>query len=263
MIRQSGRHRGRPILLLPVGVFHPQSPNAPAEVVAVHRQVRHRLVDPPILAEAVSLPGFSRIPAAIGTVLPLKKRRINAAARGRPGQRLAQPFGRTEYQPLFHRDHAITLANFVDRRVVQFLRQTTPGENPRASRLPLRWFLLRLTEGGLDRVLVGRQFVGGDEVRDVAAEPPLDVGDDRFGVLHSPGSDDHRQDESAFGVKGDEVPCVAAVGVVGIVRVAILLLLADERPFLIDLDLAGLGGKSPRVRRGRAGRDGRPGGPAL
>src|SRR5262249_8200828 len=63
-----------------------------------------------------------------------------------------------------------------------------------------------------------------------------------------------------LGVVGDVVPPVALVVVGGVGRVTVLLLLGDERPLLVELDLTGPRGKKPRApgeRRGRAGR--RPG----
>ena len=56
-----------------------------------------------------------------------------------------------------------------------------------------------------------------------------------------------------LGVEGHVVPVVAAVGVVGVVGVAVLLLLVDEGPLLIELDLAGLGGKSHQLVVGGLG----------
>ena len=64
-----------------------------------------------------------------------------------------------------------------------------------------------------------------------------------------------------LGVEGHEIPVIAALGVVRVVRVAVLLLLAHERPLLIELDLAGRRGKKPRTRHERRGSDRRPSGP--
>ena len=56
------------------------------------------------------------------------------------------------------------------------------------------------------------------------------------------------------------VPPVPAVVVGRVVGVAVLLLLEDERPLLVELDLTGVRGKKPRARRGVAGRARRPAG---
>ena len=67
----------------------------------------------------------------------------------------------------------------------------------------------------------------------------------------------HAHHQTVFGVKSHMVPVVALVGIVRVLRVAVLLFFADERPLLIELDFVRLGGKEPRVRRGRGGRVGR------
>jgi hypothetical protein len=48
-----------------------------------------------------------------------------------------------------------------------------------------------------------------------------------------------------LGVIGDVVPPVPLVSVGGIGRVAVLLLLGDEGPLLVELDLTGARGKKP------------------
>ena len=65
---------------------------------------------------------------------------------------------------------------------------------------------------------------------------------------------DHGQQQAVLRIDRRVVPVVPLVIVAGIVRVAILLLLADEVPLLVELDLTGPRGKKPRVRRGVGGR---------
>jgi hypothetical protein len=47
----------------------------------------------------------------------------------------------------------------------------------------------------------------------------LRLGDDRLGILDRPRSGDDRQDEPVFGIVGDEIPSIAAIGIVGIVGI--------------------------------------------
>src|SRR5512147_2309129 len=57
------------------------------------------------------------------------------------------------------------------------------------------------------------------------------------------------------------VPPITLVVVVGVGGIAVLLLLAHERPHLVELDLAGRRGKNPRARRERRGHVVRPSSP--
>jgi len=54
---------------------------------------------------------------------------------------------------------------------------------------------------------------------------------------------DHFQYEFVFGIKGDVIPVVAAMGIKGIIFVAVFLLLFDEAPFLVERNLFGVRGK--------------------
>ena len=66
-----------------------------------------------------------------------------------------------------------------------------------------------------------------------------------------------------LGVEGDVVPLVPLVVIGRVGGVAVLLLLGDERPLLIELDLAGPGGKGHQLVVGvlgvLAGEQGQPG----
>src|SRR5689334_21784807 len=55
MIGQARRHRRRPPPPVTLVVTFVECSHRPAEVIAVHREVGHRLVDPPVLAERVGL----------------------------------------------------------------------------------------------------------------------------------------------------------------------------------------------------------------
>ena len=90
-----------------------------------------------------------------------------------------------------------------------------------------------------------------------------DFADDRIGVFPRSRPGDHPQDELVLGVERNMIPIVAAMIVIGVRRVAVLLLLVDEGPFLIELDFAGIGGKRPPTRRGRLWRADRPAGPSV
>ena len=81
MVGQAGGHGRRPRHPLAVGTSLTQRPYGPAEVVGVHREVGDRLMDVPVLREAVRLAGLPTVPTAVGPVLPLHKRRVDLVAR--------------------------------------------------------------------------------------------------------------------------------------------------------------------------------------
>src|SRR4029077_9452069 len=64
---------------------------------------------------------------------------------------------------------------------------------------------------------------------------------------------DGADDQAMFRVQGQVVPAIPAQVIGGGGGGAVLLPFADERPLLVELDLARVGGKRPRVRRGVAG----------
>ena len=99
MIGQPGRHRRRPLLPLALLVPLPQRPHRPAEVVAVHREVGHRLVHPPVLAEPVRLPRLPRVAVPVRPVLPLHERRVDRPAHRRRAQRRLPPPPRSRRPP--------------------------------------------------------------------------------------------------------------------------------------------------------------------
>src|SRR6516225_6193908 len=73
---------------------------------------------------------------------------------------------------------------------------------------------------------------------------------------HSPTrARDDGQDQLVLGIIGEVVPPVPLVVVGRVGGVAVLLLLTDERPGLVELDLASPRGKKPRARLERRGHD--------
>ncbi len=177
-------------------------------------------------------------------------------------QRVLQILRRPEDLLLFNGDDSAFLAVLVHRCVADPLGQTEFGDHP----WPAGTALLRgrggHTERGLDRRRVRRKLIAGHERRGPIAQPCLRLLDDQFGVLERPRPGNYDQDQPVLRVVGHEIPVVAALVVVGVVRITVLLLLAHERPLLVELDLAGRWGKKPRPRRGCLWRADRPGVPA-
>ena len=74
------------------------------------------------------------------------------------------------------------------------------------------------------------------------------------GVLTGPPAHDQTHHQPTFRIQGHVVPAVAAAIIRRVIRPAVLLLFGHERPLLVELHLAGVRGKKPRVRRGVARR---------
>ena len=117
-------------------------------------------------------------------------------------------------------------------------------EDTRPSQPPPPGLVDRLAEGLVDGRFIRRQLVRRDQEVLRGVETPGHLLDDRLGVLDRPAPGDDRQDQAVFGVVGDMVPVVTALGVIGVGRVSLSLFLAHERPRLVELDFAGSGGES-------------------
>ena len=216
----------------------PQGSHRPAEVVAVQREIGHRLVDTPVLAEPIRLPRLPRVAAPVRRLLPLHERRVDRPAAHR------RPRG-----PL----HACWLPNTTRRSIATTrscsrsswtVAYASPGSRftlgqERATAGSRRRLEDGLAEGRRDHRLVGRVFVAGHQRRGSIAQAALDLGDDLLDVLDDTRPGDHRQHQLVLGVVGEVVPPVPLVVIGRVGGVAVLLLLIDEGPLLVEPDLAG------------------------
>src|SRR3954453_14514029 len=78
----------------------------------------------------------------------------------------------------------------------------------------------------------------------------MDLLDDLLAVPRRALAGDHGQQQAVFGIDCRVIPIVPIVVVAGVAGVCVLLLLGDEVPLLVELDLTGPRGKKPRARRG-------------
>ena len=152
-----------------------------------------------------------------------------------------------------HLHHQNLLPRLVHRDIIQPSGATLYGLRGRSRRTSPRRHQL-LAEGLQDRPMVGRILVSRDQPRH---------------------QDDQELNARRGPAPGPTPPCAPAgqptrragtpdrtrhsnssrtKPIVGLVVVAILLLLGDERARLVDLDLAGLGRAGRPARRGRRGR---------
>src|SRR5262245_58259344 len=96
MVTQPRHHRWRPLPPPALLVLLPQGPHTPTEVVTVHGETGHRLVDVPVLAEAIGPPSLAGVAVTVRAVVPLHVRRAYL----RPLRQL------TEDHLCAHSDHA-------------------------------------------------------------------------------------------------------------------------------------------------------------
>ena len=80
MISQPRCHRWCPLLSTAILGLGPQRPHRPAEVGPIRREVTHRHVDLPVLAEAVTSPRLPRVLAPVCPVPPFHERGIDRPA---------------------------------------------------------------------------------------------------------------------------------------------------------------------------------------
>ena len=80
MIGQTRGHCWRPLLPSSFAVTLTQGSHRPAEVIAVHREIGHRLMHVPILGEAVGLPHLSSIAVPVSPVVPIHERCVDRSA---------------------------------------------------------------------------------------------------------------------------------------------------------------------------------------
>lgn len=209
-------------------------------------------MNPPILREAVRLPRPSRVAVAVRPVVPLHERRVDRPAHRRRLQRGRHRRRGAEDHPRLHRHHPPLLPRLMHRRIIQ-PRGCHLVRLPRSPRPagPRRHHLL--AERLQDRTLIGRILVGRDQLRGPAFQASLDLADQLLDRLGRPLPRDHRHHQPVLRVERHMVPAVPAEVVLGVVLVAVLLLLGDERPRLVHLDLAGLGAARHQVVVGGAG----------
>jgi len=80
VVGQAGGHGGSPRHPSAVGISLTQCSHGPAEVVGVHREIGNRVMDVPILREAIGLANLPVVPVTVGSVLPFHERGVDLLA---------------------------------------------------------------------------------------------------------------------------------------------------------------------------------------
>ena len=140
-------------------------------------------------------------------------------------------------------------ARFMYRRIHQvrfgsitwFLRSPTFTGKTRHSLFPKRL---------KNRLLVRLVFITRNQSRRLELQTSRRILYQPFCVRLRPFTIDDFKDKFVFGIQCNVIPVVAATSVSRIAFVAIFFLLENEVPLFVELNLLGVGGKTPRVRRG-------------
>ena len=204
----------------------------------------------PVLTEPIRLAGLPGVAVPIRPVLALDERRVDRPADPREGQGRRHRGPRPEDHPRADLHDPALLPPLGHHRVIQ-ARRRDHVRGDRAARPAGAGRGDRLAVGVQDRRLIGRVIVAGHQPHQPTPGPAAELPHQRLGVPDRPGTRHDADDQATLGVEGDVVPVVPLVGVGGIGAVAVGLLLGDEGPLLIELDLGRQGGRPPRVRRGR------------
>src|SRR3972149_5821089 len=185
MIRQAGDHGRGPLTPLTIGYLLAEGSHGAAEVVAVHREVGHRLMYVPVLREAVTLSHLAGVTVAVGAVVPLHQGGVDSLADPRLLQGCRQRHQRSEDPSEVDLHHPPLFPRFVDRGVLQPLGRDlvrTLGTPRPASPLGKDFLAVSLQ----DRRFIGPVFVGGDQVRDAAGHPLFHIVDELLHVFRGP-----------------------------------------------------------------------------
>src|SRR5512142_2211196 len=156
-----------------------------------------------------------------------------------------------------------TATSEIVRRLLATYLAEVGWEDPLGLRWPPRSRPLR--PRSLDAVdlfdgrLIGGMLVAGDQQVRPPRCPVVDLLDQVLAGVTIPLARHEGQQQSALGIDGGVIPVVTTQRVERVERIARLLLLRDEGPFLIELDLPGRGGKRPPVLGGGARPGRRPG----
>ena len=190
-------------------------------------------------------------------VVPLDEGGVDRRAHRRASEKGVEPGQRPEYQCPHHLDHAALLTHLANRGVAD-----VGGEDPLGLGRSPRPGTLRL---GLldavdlpDRRLLRGMLVAGDQHIRPPRRPVVDLLDHLLASRACPLARHQAEQEPALGIDRGVVPVVTPQPVQRVEGIARLLLLRDGGPLLVDLDLAGPGGKRPPTPGGGARHGPRP-----
>ena len=111
-----------------------QGSHHPTEVVTIQGEIRHRLMNPPVLTEPIRPPRLPRVLASVRRMLTLHQRRVDRPAAYRGLQHLIHRLLAPQHHPPMDRHDSAVLPLLVDRRVGQARIKTPLGQQRTTTR---------------------------------------------------------------------------------------------------------------------------------
>jgi hypothetical protein len=201
----------------------------------------------PVLRECVRLSHLPPVVVPVRRVLTLHERGVDPSARLRLRQHRLDRRHSPEHHAGHDLDHPALLPTLLDSGVVH-PRWRHHLRLHLASRLARRRRLNLLAVGVQQRRLVRGILIAGHQIEHLASGPVLDLADQLLDALEVPGPWHHREHQPVLSIDRHVIPPIPSVVVGRVGGVTVGLLLEDERPLLVELDLAGLGGKKETSR---------------
>ena len=202
----------------------------------------------PILRKTIRLANLTTASIPVRSIVPFDERRVHLSTTRRCRQSRLNLCIRSKYRPIINFRYTSLHSRLVNRRINQFSFRTITGST--WSPLPSRALGNSLfAERFKNRLAIRSPFVARYQSRRLEIQTFRRFSYQQFRVLFRSLSVDDFQDEFVFGIQRNMIPIVTTARVSRIVFVAVLLLFSDKVPLFVELNLLGVRGKKPRVRR--------------
>jgi len=202
----------------------------------------------PILRKTIRLSHLAAATIAIRAVVTFDERSVDLPTATRLFQHLGHLFFRAEYNSITDVCDASVHTSFVNRRIDQILARLV-SRSLRTATFAGSLGSSFDSKGFQNRLLVRLVFVARDQPRSLVFQAFRRVLHQQVRVLFRPFAVDDFQHKFMLGVQRNMIPVVTASGIIRIFFVAMLLLLVNEVPLLVELNLVGVGGKNQPTRR--------------
>ena len=202
----------------------------------------------PILRKTIRLANLTTTSVPVRSVLAFDKRRVHLSTTRRCRQCRLNLCIRSKYRPIINFRYTPLHPRLVNRRIHQFSFRTitrSPWSSPSSRALGNSLFAERFK----NRLDIRSPFVARYQSRRLEIQTFRRFSYQQFCVLFRSLPVDDFQDEFVFGIQRDVIPIVTTACVSRIVFVAVFLLFSDKVPLFVELNLLGIRGKKPRVRR--------------
>jgi hypothetical protein len=250
VISQASRHSRRTRCFSRViGIFSPERPDRPAEVVRVGAEKGSRLMHVPILGKPVTPPDFAGILMPVCTIVPFYKSGVDRAAARRGLQSLLKILSATIDDSLADSHYSAMAAVLMDSGIQQS-RQWTASRFGATSDTMFAVTGIRFPVDFQDGIPVRFVFVAGDQAHQAASRSAMEIPHHTMNVLPGTLPGNHGDNQFVLGVEGNMVPLITNALFAGH---AMLFFFPNKSPLLVKLNFLGFGGKKRPTRRGVSG----------